>query len=407
MNPDRVYIPSILDNDWYKFLMGNAVFQEYRGTPVEYKFINRGSTNPPDFKQNALIYNLNQAIKGMAKLTLSGEEYSYLESFGFPPNYLKFLAGFRYNPEEVVITEDGYNNGAMVLKIKGPWESAIMWEVPLLALISELTFESETNNLKRKTGSLIAGYAAAQGAKATFMGECKFTEFGTRRRRSFEVQDAVVAEFKKHKNCIGTSNVHLAMKHSLTPKGTVAHEWYMGVSALEGLSHANKHALQIWLNHLPQGMPKMALPDTFSTDVFLLDFTGNLAHEYESTRQDSGDPRLFANKMLAHYRTNKIESKTKDIMFSDGLNAGEAVALYDSYKNQFRTVSAGIGTNFTNDFVPFGGTKALNIVIKLSDVNGMPVVKISDVDTKATGDPEAVKVAKWTFAKRLGQKREL
>lgn len=405
MDPDKVYIPSVLDNDWYKFLMGNAIYQEYRDVPVKYKFIDRGSTRPEGFKYNVVMYNLKQAIKNMAKLTLQGGEYSYLEAFGFPPNYMKFLSGFRYNPEEVTVSES--SRGDLEIAVSGPWQSAIMWEVPLLALVSEFTLGHETEELKKKTGRLIEGYAAAQGAKATFMGDCRFSEFGTRRRRSFEIQKAVVTEFKRHHNCIGTSNVYLAMRNDIPPMGTVAHEWYMGISALEGLSHANKHALRIWLNHLPQGLAKLALPDTFGTDVFLLDFDKNLANEYDSVRQDSGDPRIFANKMLAHYRKLGIDPLTKGIIFSDGLTAGEAVSLYAAYKNSFRSVSAGIGTNFTNDFVPFGGTKALNIVMKLTDVNNTPVVKMSDVDSKATGDIDAIRVARWTFAKRLGQKRDL
>jgi nicotinate phosphoribosyltransferase len=405
MDINRVYTPSILDNDWYKFLMGNAVFQEYPDAQVKYKFIDRGSTRPDGFKYGVLPYNLQQAIKQMAKLKLEDHELTYLAGYGFPTSYIDFLEDFRYNPEEVVIGES--SRGDLEITVSGPWKSAIMWEVPLLALVSELTLEHETNALKKKTGKLIAGYAAAQGAKATFMGDCKFSEFGTRRRRSFEVQEAVVREFRGHANCVGTSNVYLAKKYNMAPMGTVAHEWYMGVSALEGLSHANKHALRIWLKHLPNGLPKLALPDTFSTEVFLLDFDKQLANEYDSVRQDSGDPRSFANKILNHYRKWNVDPKTKGIVFSDGLDAGQAVVLYDLYKNSFKSVSVGIGTNFTNDFVPFGGTKAMNIVMKLSEVNGVPVVKISDVDTKATGDPEAVKVAKWTFAKRLGQKRDL
>jgi nicotinate phosphoribosyltransferase len=405
IDPECKIIPSILDNDWYKFLMGNAVFQEYPDAQVTYKFIDRGSTRPDGFKHGVIPYKLQQAIKSMAKLKLEDHELAYLSNLGFPRNYIDFLQNFFYNPEEVAIGEDPQGN--LKITVSGPWKTAIMWEVPLLALVSELTFAAETTNLKRKTGSLVAGYAAAQGAKATFMGECKFSEFGTRRRRSFEIQDAVVAEFKKHNNCLGTSNVYLAKKYNMAPLGTVAHEWYMGVSALEGLSHANKHALNLWLKHLPLGLPKLALPDTFGTDVFLLDFDKHLANEYDAVRQDSGCPRAFANKILSHYRKLGIDPKTKGITFSDGLNAGQAVELYDLYKNCFKSVGAGIGTNFTNDFVPFGGTKAMNIVMKLATVNGMPVVKISDVDTKATGDPEAVKVAKWTFAKRLGLKRDL
>ena len=53
----------------------------------------------------------------------------------------------------------------------------------------------------------------------------------------------------------------------------------------------------------------------------------------------------------------------------------------------------------SNDYGP--DSPALSIVIKLAEVQDacgtvIPVVKLSDTPEKASGDPDAVRVAKWT-----------
>ena len=42
-------------------------------------------------------------------------------------------------------------------------------------------------------------------------------------------------------------------------------------------------------------------------------------------------------------------------------------------------------------------SEPLSIVIKLRTCAGVPVVKLSDNPEKATGDKDAIRVAKWTF----------
>jgi nicotinate phosphoribosyltransferase len=54
----------------------------------------------------------------------------------------------------------------------------------------------------------------------------------------------------------------------------------------------------------------------------------------------------------------------------------------------------GIGTHFTNDF---DGSPALNMVIKLRSIDNVQVVKLSDDLGKATGDADALRVAKYIF----------
>jgi nicotinate phosphoribosyltransferase len=137
----------------------------------------------------------------------------------------------------------------------------------------------------------------------------------------------------------------------------------------------------------------IALADTFGTDAFLHDFDEYLARIFDGVRQDSGDPKEFGEKVIAHYQKMNIDPSTKSLVFSDGLTATVAAQLSRYFGNRIR-VSHGIGTHFTNDFA---GSQPLNIVIKLSTCNGIPVVKLSDVPTKAIGDRDALRVARWTF----------
>jgi nicotinate phosphoribosyltransferase len=228
----------------------------------------------------------------------------------------------------------------------------------------------------------------------------KFADFGTRRRRSYEVHDLVIAGLKSAKDAfgnnglVGTSNVHFAMKHGLRPIGTMAHEWIMGVSALESLRHANRYAMRNWAK-VYGGSLGIALPDTFGSNAFFEDFDGHLARLFDGVRHDSGDPAVFAEKAIAHYEKLRIDPRHKVVVFTDGLTPELALKLDEHYSMRIG-VSFGIGTNFTNDFP---GSKPLNMVIKLARIDNIPVVKLSDEPGKAIGDADAMRVAKWTFSR--------
>jgi len=137
----------------------------------------------------------------------------------------------------------------------------------------------------------------------------------------------------------------------------------------------------------------IVLPDTFGTKAFFSDFTGKLPKLYDGVRHDSGDPFKFGLDVIGHYENLDIDPMSKTIVFSDGLNTDSAIELHRNFKGLIKT-SFGIGTHFTNDFV---NSPALRIVIKLSEVNGIPVVKLSDEPGKEMGEKEAVKNTKWTF----------
>lgn len=389
LNYTNPIIKSLIDTDLYKLTMQQAVIDHYSNVNVTYKFTNRNR----NMKFNGAAYNcIVDNIKAMSQLSLTTSEYEYLKKYSFlKVSYLEYLKNYKFKPEQVMVK---FLDGDIDLMISGPWAETILWEVPLMAIISEAYFTHVDTAWRTDNWQLEQGRLANNKALQLCAMQDKFTDFGTRRRRSYEVQDTIVEAFKHSMshNFFGTSNVHFAHKYDLRAIGTMAHEWIMGVSALESLRGANKFALQKWMDTY-NGNLGYALTDTFGTDAFFRDFTGFSARLYDGVRHDSGCPFTFADKVVKHYESIGIDPTTKLIVFSDSLDVEKAIAISHHCSNRIRC-SFGIGTHFTNDF---RDSKPLNMVIKLNTVNMIPVVKLSDDVKKATGNKDAIRVAMWTF----------
>jgi nicotinate phosphoribosyltransferase len=394
---NRQIITSILDTDLYKFTSQNAILTLFPKAVVEYKFKNRGKHR---FNEK-FIKELRKQINLMKSISLFNDEYLWIKkNIPFlPPNYLEYLKNYRFNPDQVSINLNKKNN--LELSIKGLWRDTVLWEVPLMAIISQLYFSIIDKEWDHDKGK-ITNEAWGKVDRLT-KNKCFFAEFGTRRRRSKEVQDIVINTFynyvqplvkQKFTNFVcGTSNVLFSMKYDLIPIGTYPHEWIMGNSVLEGLRNANYFAMYNWKRVYNANLG-VALTDTYGTDSFLKNFTLELSKIYDSVRQDSGDPFKFTGKIINHYKKHKIDPMSKTIVFSDGLNVNKAIAIKNYCEGKIKC-SFGIGTHFTND--GFKDSPSLNMVIKLWSCNGIPVVKLSDSPGKEMGDKDAIKVAKWTF----------
>jgi nicotinate phosphoribosyltransferase len=376
-------ICSILETDLYKLSMMQAVLQLYPDTEVTYQFINRR----PEGKFNRQkVDAINEAIGKMSYLSLSAKEYEYLKQIKFLyPAFLEYLSNYRFDPSEVKV---GLENDELSLSIRGPWHRTIAWEVPLMALISEIYFnytDTDVNMDGQETRIAAKGFLLSAAG-------CKFADFGTRRRRNSQTQDMVVRVLKDCPGFVGTSNVHLAMKYGVKPIGTMAHEWIQAHSVLAGMKHANRFALDAW-QRVYKGNLGDALTDTFGTKVFFEDFGTDLSRLFDGVRHDSGDPISFINNVVAHYKSVGVDPTTKTIIFSDALTPESAVSIKQACDGKIKC-AFGIGTNFSNDFP---GSKPLNMVIKLTSVLGTPVVKLSDVSTKAVGEKDALRVARYVF----------
>ncbi len=380
-------INSIIDNDLYKFTMQNAVIKIFPRAKVRYQFINRGKTAFPE----GFAEQLRKEIAKMSELALTKNEKGFLKNNCpyLDPTYLDFLAGYRYDPSELGVIQQ---EDDLQISIEGYWYRTILWEVPLMALISELYFKMTGQEIydeakiidiarKKATGFNLLGISVA--------------DFGTRRRYSFDNHNRIVKALKNYgkPSFIGTSNVYFAMKHNLIAVGTHAHEWFMFHAAKYGFKMANKLALENWVK-VYRGDLGIALSDTFTSDVFFQAFDTKFAKLFDGVRQDSGDPIEFADKAVAHYKSLKIDPLSKTIIFSDGLNPETVEKITKHCRGKIK-ISFGIGTNFTNDV----GVKPLNIVIKITEAkpegqHWIHTVKLSDTKGKYTGDETSIKLCK-------------
>lgn len=380
---DTPIITSMLDDDMYKFSQNMAFMDLFPVAMGDYRFKNRGVQR---FNGDFLDTLNFQITECMPALKATDEE---IEWFGnknpfIKPWYLDSLSKFRYDPWGVTVRLDDDNN--LNWRAEGLVREKMMWEVKMMATISEIYFKIIDTDWSMKGQK---GLATDKAVTLSSNG-CQFIDFGTRRRRSYETQDIVVREMKEYKGFVGTSNVHLAMKHGLTPKGTQAHEWYMSMQALEGIRNSNYYALNNWVR-VYNGDLGIALPDTLGTEQFLKNFSVRYAKLFDGVRWDSGDEYWFTDLMINHYKSLGIDPMSKTIVYSNALDCDRAIRINEYCKGKIKS-SFGIGTFFTNDFF---NSKALNMVIKLWAINGIPVVKTSDDKGKVMGDPDAVRVVKW------------
>ncbi|AQY22226.1 nicotinate phosphoribosyltransferase [Riemerella anatipestifer] len=382
----EVRLKSIIDNDFYKITMQNAVVKLFPTARVKYEFINRGKHFFPEGFAN----ELRKAVDSMAELKLTKEEKLYLQEtcpyLALP--YLDFLEGYHYDPSEVKIVQEGND---IKVSVEGLWYRTILWEVPLLALISELHYRM--NKMERDSNETVVHNTVEKSRKLNELG-VTFAEFGTRRRHSYKVHQLVMEALMEEKDqFIGTSNVHFAMKYGVKPIGTHAHEWFMFHAAEYGFKMANQLALEHWVD-VYRGDLGVALSDTYTTEVFFRQFDKKFAKLFDGVRHDSGDPIEFAKKTIEHYESFGINPNFKYIIFSDGLNLEKVEEITNATRGTIG-ISFGIGTNLTNDV----GLKPMNIVMKLIGVqapNGdwIPTVKLSDERGKYTGEPKMIELAK-------------
>ena len=380
-------LTSLLDNDFYKFTMQCGVVQLFPKTKARYTFINRGKHEFPEGFDKAL----RAAVDAMADLKLTKDEKAFLVKNCpyLSPLYLDFLEGYRYDPSEVHIAQEGSD---LKVTVEGHWYRTILWEVPLLSIISELYYQ-----LMNATAWTDAQVIANTREKELLYKELGvvFAEFGTRRRHSYHVHDIVMRTLLEGygSTFMGSSNVHFAMKYKVKPIGTHAHEWFMFHAAEYSYKMANALSLEHWVD-VYRGDLGVALSDTYTTDVFFKQFVKKFSKLFDGVRHDSGDPIVFAEKTIAHYKKMGIDPLSKYIIFSDGLNPKKVQAITEACKGKIG-ISFGIGTDLTNDV----GLRPMNIVMKLTEVltsddEWVPTVKLSDEPNKHTGDPKMIALAK-------------
>lgn len=361
---------TLLDTDAYKLHMQQAVFHHYHDVQVAAEFRCRG-----DDLLGIYADSIREQVDAMRHLALQDDEYHWLSGLPFfHTDYLNWLREFRYNPDQVTVTND---NGKLDIRLEGPWREVIMWEVPLLAVISELAhrYRSPDTGVEQAIASLEHKLVEfSHLTEGLDMSRFRLMDFGTRRRFSREVQQAIVERLKQEPWFVGTSNYDLARRLDLTPMGTQAHEWFQAHQQISpDLANSQRAALAAWLDEYPDQLG-IALTDCITMDAFLRDFGPEFAQRYQGLRHDSGDPVEWGEKAIAHYQKLGIDPMSKVLVFSDNLDLAKAVDLYRHFSSRVN-LSFGIGTRLTCDIPQ---VKPLNIVIKLVECNGKPVAKLSD-----------------------------
>ncbi len=391
----RSVITDFDDQDAYKFFMQYAILKHYPEAKVRYALILRDPAIvfPANFDrelQNQVDQFSNLRFSPEIELSLTGKIP------WFDDDYIDYLRKYTFNPAEVTIHQNG---GTLAVVIEGFWHSAILWEVPLLACISELYYHM--NRVPDDIEDNIPRWEEKFRSLASL--GIAVIEFGTRRRKSKEVQEAVIRNFLQSAPATvkGTSNVMFARRFSIPASGTQAHEWFMFHAAQSSPLLANKRALEKWVDTYRGGLG-IALTDTYTTDVFFREFDLLLSKIFDGIRHDSGDPVVFSQKAIEHYYNKRIVLPNgivpKTLVFSDGIDhPGKIKAIENAVRDKIFSVY-GIGTWLTNDIHLADGRRVtpLNMVIKMTHAKPdpsspwIPCVKLTDSPEKVTGDPVKV-----------------
>jgi nicotinate phosphoribosyltransferase len=374
-------IQSLLDTDLYKFTMMQVVLHQFPGAQVEYKFKCRN----PGVNLAQHVAEIREEIRSLCSLQFKDAELAYLRSMRFiKSDFVDFLGLMKLNEKYIQVT--ALTTGEIDITIQGPWLHTILFEIPVLAIVNEVYFRrcQVKPGLDVGRRRLVEKIEQLQFAS---MGDLKIADYGTRRRYAKdwheEVLRTLITELKTGQNgqFAGTSNVLFAMKLGLTPLGTMAHEYLQACQALgPRLRDSQVFAFDRWA-HEYRGDLGIALSDVYGMSAFLRDFDMFFCKLFDGARHDSGDPFAWGERLIEHYSHNRVDPRTKILIFSDGLTVPRTIALYQQFRGRCQ-LAFGIGTNLTNDLGDPPGHVPLQIVIKMVRCNGQPVAKLSDTPSK-------------------------
>src|SRR5262245_12367029 len=395
-------VRSLLDTDFYKLLMLQMIWGVYPHVQATFSLYNR--TRRVRIADDIDARELREQLDHARTLRFSKKEMIWLAGntfYGrsqiFDPEFLAWLHDFQL-PEYDLRADDGQ----YVLEFSGPWTATGMWEIPALAIISELRSRAALKGLGRFELDVI--YARAKAKlwskvdRLARLPDLRISDFGTRRRHSFLWQRWCVEAIKEGLGSafIGSSNVLLAMDNDLEAIGTNAHELYMVLAALADDDEATRQApyrvLKAWQRYYA-GNLLIVLPDTFGTTSFLR-WAPDWVADWTGFRVDSAPAIEGGEQIVAWWRAKGKDPREKLLVFSDGLDVDTIEQAYHHFNGQVR-MSFGWGTNLTNDFdgcapKPNDGLKAISLVCKVSNANGRRAVKLSDNPMKAIGRPDDI-----------------
>lgn len=375
-------IKSLLDTDLYKFTMMQVVLHHFPAAQVEYRY----KCRTQGVNLRPYLDEIRQEIQALCQLRFEPSELDYLKSLRFiKSDFIDFL-GLFHLPEKCIEVSEGELPGEIAISVKGSWLHTILFEIPVLAIVNEVYFRNVCKDPDWAEGRKRLQTKMKLVLDATDLAEFRVAEYGTRRRFSHVWHEEVVTTMKAQmgEHFAGTSNVWFAMKHGVLPLGTMAHEYLQACQALgPRLRDSQVFALETWAKEY-RGDLGIALSDVYGLEAFLRDFDMYFCKLFDGARHDSGDPFDWGERMIAHYAANRVDARTKTLIFSDALTFPRAIELTRRFAGRCRT-AFGIGTNLTNDL----GHEPLQIVMKMIRCNGQPVAKVSDAPEKTMCDDKA------------------
>ncbi|MBU6484902.1 MAG: nicotinate phosphoribosyltransferase [Betaproteobacteria bacterium] len=383
-------ITSLLDTDLYKFTMMQVVLHHFPGAQVEYRFKCRNG----DIDLRPYVGEIRQEIGDLCALRFTPREIDYLRSWRFFKSDFVDLLGLFHLDERFIHVAAMPDSHEIEIWIKGPWLHTILFEVPVLSIVSEVYNRNVHPDPDYAEGRRRLA-AKIERLNAVPDPEFRIADYGTRRRFARDWQQEVIVSLRDGigGRFVGTSNVKFALDHNLTPLGTMAHEYLQACQAVgPRLRDSQVFAFNTWAREY-RGDLGIALSDVCGMDAFLRDFDLFFCKLFDGVRHDSGDPFEWGEKLIAHYQRMRIDPRSKTMVFSDSLSVPLALRLFEYFRGRSQT-AFGIGTNLTNDL----GYEPLSIVIKMTRCNGQPVAKISDEPTKAMDyDPSYVAYLREVF----------
>jgi len=384
-------IPSLLDTDLYKFTMMQVVLHHFPGAQVEYRF----KCRTPGVDLTPYVAEIRDEIRGLCCLRFAADELAYLRGWRFfKSDFVDLLGLFQLDERFIRVDRLEGSDGEIDIAIRGPWLHTILFEVPVLSIVSEVYDRNVHANADLGEGRRrLAEKIDRMNAVAD--PEFRIADYGTRRRFTRAWHEEVLRRFAAGlgQKFVGTSNVKFAMELGLTPLGTMAHEYLQACQAVgPRLRDSQVFAFNTWAREY-RGDLGIALSDVCGMEAFLRDFDLFFCKLFDGVRHDSGDPFEWGEKLIAHYQKMRIDPGSKTMVFSDSLNVPLALRLFERFRGRMHT-AFGIGTNLTNDV----GFEPLSIVIKMTRCNGQPVAKISDEPSKTMDyDPAYVAYLREVF----------
>ena len=376
-------ITSLLDTDLYKFTMMQVVLHHFPGAQVEYRFKCRN----PGIDLTPYVDEIREQIEALCTLRFAEEELGYLRGLRFiKSDFVDFLGLFQLNTKYIGVEPAQDGPGEIGIVIKGPWLHTILFEIPVLAIVNEVYFRRTQRAPDLESGRRRLLEKIALVRDDPRLAELRIADYGTRRRFSKRWQDEVLLTLEKELgvHLAGTSNVMFAARHGLIPLGTMAHEYLQACQALgPRLRDSQTYGFETWAREY-RGDLGIALSDVYGMDAFLRDFDMYFCKLFDGARHDSGDPIQWGERLIAHYEANRVDPRTKTLVFSDSLTFPKVIELYRRFSGRAR-LAFGVGTNLTNDL----GYQPLQIVIKMVRCNGQPVAKLSDSPEKNMCDDTA------------------